>query len=246
MRVLGTLRGWRRRTLVPLGAAAAVVLLTAGNAAAAGDPGAYLQSAGSGTLFSVLRTGNLVQGGADDTLFALSTTGSGLRRLPFPLHLYNQTYRNVVVSSNGNVQFGLTLGQATSAFSNTCLPASTFGHPVVLPYWDDLEFNTADTSHGFPEGIFLRTAGTAPHRTFTVSWQGVELGGNQPEVLVQVVFREGSQNLTYVYGTFGAASATIGIQSKQQLAFTRFTCDPGLPDPVSPTMTLTLQHTNVA
>ena len=228
-----------------VGVAAAVVVLTAGTAAATG-PGAYFQTTSTGATFSVLKTNNLVKGLVDDQVFGLSTTGTGLQRLPFPLHLYNQTYQNVVVSSNGNVQLGVTPAQGTTAFVNECLPTTTFGHPAVLPYWDDLFFDSADTTHGFPDGIFLRTAGTAPHRTFTVSWQGLENHDNAAEVLAQVIFKEGSQNVSYVYGTFGGASATIGIQSKQQLSRTQFTCNPGLPDPVSPTMKIALQHTNVA
>ena len=217
------LRGWPARVGAGAGIAAAVVLLTATSASAAG-PGFY---AVTGTLhhaFPVLSTGALTQGVVDDSVFPLSTTGSGVNRLPFPLRAFNQTYQNAAVSSNGFLVLGTTAGQVPSAPNNACLPTGDFGHPLVAAYWRDLTMNAPEARNPFPDGIFVRTAGTAPHRTFTVSWQGEEFSTDRP-VLAQVVFGEGSQNFAFLYGTSALPAATVGVQSKQQLTWTEWSCD---------------------
>jgi hypothetical protein len=207
-------------------AVALLMVFTAGPASAAGT-GFYTIASTNGATFSQLASGNLVSGIADDVVYHLSTTGTGLQRLPFALHLYNQTYVNMAVSTNGNVQPGTTGG--TTAFSNDCLPSATFGQPVVMPFWDDLYFDSNDTSHGFTEGVFVKTSGTAPHRKFLVSWQGHLFSNAGTLVMAQVTFQEGLQTVTFVYGRSGGDSATIGIQSKQRLSSTQYTCNSGAP-----------------
>jgi hypothetical protein len=222
-----TLSGRALRRLVT-GAAAtvAVVLLTATQALAAAPLGTYdLFGTTTGSTFTVLSTRNLVHGLVDDQVFPLSTTGSGMHRLPFPLHLYNQTYKNIAISSNGNVQFGVTPAQASTTFVNDCLTTMQFGHPALLAYWDDLFYNSADTTRGFPQGIFTRVSGTAPHRTFLISWQGEENHGQALSALAQAFFTEGSPDVHVIYGTTGGISATIGIQAKQQLISSQWSCN---------------------
>lgn len=231
---------WLRRTAATTGAAAAAVLMTATAASAAG-PGFYALSGTPGATFQQLKTGDLVNIDTDDSLFPLSTSGQGLGKLPFPVHAYDQTYQNLVVDSNGNIRLGANAGRQLSQDHEQCLPSTVFGVPVIAVYWDDLDFRTADTSHGFPDGIFTRTAGTAPHRTFTVSWQGEELDTHR-SVLAQVTFAEGSQKLTFVYGTDGAASATVGVQSKEQLSSTEWTCDSGATDAVTAGLRIVATH----
>ena len=225
-----------------LAATAAALLLTATPAAAA-TPGHYSISATGGATFSFFTGGNLVNGVVDDQLFYLSTTGSGATKLPFALKLYNQSYTNIAISSNGNIQPGITAGGGSAAFTNTCLPTATFGgKPSVSVYWDDLYFDSNDTTEGFIEGIFTKVKGSAPHRTFTVSWQGHEFGAAGNRVAAQVIFKEGSQTVTYVYAFSGGASATVGIQSKQQITSTQWTCNSGTSTAVTSGMKLTLLH----
>jgi hypothetical protein len=232
---------WPLRTLATVATAGAALVLTATAASAAG-PGSYTLAATTGATFSVLSTGNLVNVDTDDSLHPLSTSGHGLGRLPFPVHAFDQTYQNIVVDSNGNIRLG-TKGAATlSADVNGCLTTAAFGgSPDLMAYWDDLTFRTADTSHGFPDGIFTKTSGTAPHRKFVVSWQGTE-NVTQVPVLAQVVFQEGSQTVQYVYGTDGGASATVGIQSKQQLTSTQWTCSSGSATAVTAGLRITATH----
>jgi hypothetical protein len=227
---LSAVRSWPRRVVTAFTAVVAAVILTATQASAV-TTGHYSFAASGGASFQFLTSGNLVSGTADDVIFHLSTTASGIHRLPFALHLYNQTYTNLAVSTNGNVQPGTTTGNST--FSNDCLPTSQFGRPLVAPFWDDLFFDSNDTSHGFMEGVFVRTSGTAPHRKFLISWQGHFFSASSSLVLAQVLFTEGSQNVQFVYGLNGSttnpqsggSSATIGIQSKQQLSFTQWSCN---------------------
>jgi hypothetical protein len=253
MRLSTALRRWPRRTLTSLGVGVAVVVLTATQASAV-SPGHYTIGHSSGASFQFLTSGNLVPPNttADDDLYYLSTTGSGIHRLPFALHLYNQTYQNAAISTNGNVQPGVPSGGGTSAFSNNCLPTTTFGRPAVLPFWDDLFFDSGDTSHGFMEGVFVKTSGSAPHRKFVVSWQGHHFNDASGTVLAQAIFQEGSQTVNYVYlignasNAFSAgSSATIGIQSKQQLSSTQWSCGTDSsphPNAISSGLKLTLTH----
>ena len=227
-----------------VGVIAAVVTLTATAASAATGPGFYALEGVNGAAFQVLSspTRDLVNSDADDNLYFLSTTGTGIKRLPFALHAYNQTYQNVVVDSNGLLELGVAANTTQrSQDVNQCLPTAVFGHPIVAPYWDDLDFRTADTSHGFPDGIFTKTSGTAPHRTFLVSWQGEELSTKR-SVLAQVAFHEGSQNLSFSYGTDGGASATIGIQSKQALSSDQWACNSGSNTSVTDGLRIGLVH----
>jgi hypothetical protein len=239
LRVPALLQRWPRRAATSLSVGAAVLVLTATQASAV-TTGSYNIISSSGASFQLLTTGNLANGVSDDQLYYLSTTGSGLTRLPFPLHLYNQTYQNAAISSNGNVQPGVTPGGANSVYANSCLPTSSFSRPAVMPFWDDLYFNTADTTEGYMEGIFLKTSGAAPHRKFLVSWQGHRFNDAGARVLAQAIFTEGSQTVTFVYGLPGGASATVGIQSKQQLSYTQWSCN--ISTAVSSGLKLTLNH----
>src|SRR3954469_2987081 len=120
-----TIRRGARLSFRSVLVAGAIVVLTATQANAVA-PGHYTINATGGATFAQLNSNNLAPGPVDDQLFYLSTTGSGLHRLPFALHLYNQTYTNAAVSSNGNVQPGQVSPGGTAAFSNNCLPSGTF------------------------------------------------------------------------------------------------------------------------
>jgi hypothetical protein len=121
------------------------------------------------------------------------------------------------------------------------MPTTALTHPAIAVYWDDLDFRTADTSHGFPDGIFTRLSGTAPHRTFLVSWQGEELDTHRP-VLAQVGFHEGSQAITLHYGTDGGASATVGIQSQNGVSSDQWSCNTGSDISVTTGLRIDLAH----
>jgi hypothetical protein len=139
------------------------------------------------------------------TVLYLSTTGTGLHKLPFALQLYNRSYTNIAIGSNGNIQPGVT---SPGGAPNPNGPVScnfpvplTGNRPVVLVFWAPLSYDTASTFLGYPQGVFVRTTGASPHRTFTVSWQARDLDQNGGAVLAQVAFTEGSQTVNYIYGS---------------------------------------------
>jgi hypothetical protein len=236
---------WRSTVTRVLAAVFAVVMVS-GLAAPAGavTPGHYSISATGGATFSLFTSNNLVSGTVDDQLFYLSTTGTGLQRLPFPIKVWNGSFSQVAVSSNGNVQMGIAPGGGNAAFSNGCFPSSQFVKPVVAPYWDDLFFDSNDTSHGFIEGVFTKTKGTAPHRKFVISWQGHEFNNSGALVQAQVVFQEGSTTFTMIYGHNGGASATIGTQSAQAIAWAQWACNSGSTSTVVAGQKLTFLHSS--
>jgi hypothetical protein len=221
---------------------AAILALMALPGSAAAAPGNYTINAGSGASFSLLTAHNLVSGAADDALYYLSTSAPGLQGLPFPIKAYNHTYHNIAVSTNGNVQLGVVSPNGSTAYNNTCLPTATFPTATIMPFWDDLAFDSNDTAHGFTEGVFRQTLGKAPHRRFIISWQGHEftISNTNPLVFAEVIFTEGSQKLTFVYGLNGGASATVGVQAPQQQTSAQWSCNS--PTGVTSGETLTLVH----
>lgn len=237
----------RGRILVGLPAlTGALVGLIASPAFAVG-PGNYQMTISTNGAFTLFTANNLLTGTTDDAVFQLSTTATGPAHLPFPLTFYNQTYKVVAVSSNGNLQF-TSANLATAAYSNDCLPSGTFAAAVAAPFWDDLYFVPSDTSHFFREGIFTKTKGAKPHRTFTISWQGHFFNSETNFALAQIVFHEGTQNPTFVYGADGMppeATLTVGVQAPGGATAhsTQWTCNgAGLGQGVQAGLKLTFKH----
>jgi hypothetical protein len=205
------------------GCVAALVIAATPAEAARGH---YSVSEQSGVGYALLTSKQLVPpAGVDDALFYLSTTASGARHLPFPLKAYNSTFKNVAVSSNGNVQFGVVSPGGDTAFTNTTLAATlNTTKPVFFPFWDDLLMIPSDTSHFFTEGVFVSTRGTAPHRRFIIAWQGHHFNDENYFVLAEATFHEGSQTVQFRYGfrdnqsdtdpNGGFPSETIGGQGQ--------------------------------
>jgi hypothetical protein len=219
-----------RRTVAGAVLLALVLWLTGGSPASAAGPGHYNAPAvAHDPTFTVLLTGNLLPPGVVENsgaLMYLSTTGTGLHRLPFALQLYNQSYTNVAISSNGNVQPGVS---SPGGFPNpngpfSCTLPIDNAKPLVLAFWAPLYYDSAETEHGYPEGVFVRTTGAAPHRSLTISWQAEDLDANGDARLIQAVFQEGAQTVTFLYGSTVESRdfLTIGIQSKQKLSWTGY------------------------
>jgi hypothetical protein len=123
-----------------------------------------------------------------------------------------------IFGSNGTVQFGVTSPGGNATPFQKCLPTTDVG-AAVLVLWGELGYG------GSGEGIFLRTQGTKPNRTFTISWQSHFIVSAPTEANAQVTFRENSRTITFQYGevTFQTL-VTIGIQSRSQLAYTEWYC----------------------
>jgi len=213
--------------------------------------GTYVVSRQGGVSFSLLNKNDLLLGTTDDALFRLTTSLSGVNHLPFPITVYNHTFKKITVSSNGNVQFGVCCSGGSTAFGNESLPSSQFTGPAISVFWDDLFMEPDDTSHFFNEGLFVKTSGHKPHRQFTISWQGHSYNSESYFVLAQVVFFEGSQKFKTIYGAADnqgsfVPSETIGVQGigGTSAPFTQVAFDPPPPGVVVSGRQYTFQHTN--
>jgi hypothetical protein len=212
----------------------AMALLGSAVAQAAG-PGHYVISSRGGAAYTFLTSNNLFSGFVDDQIAVVSTSGSGAAHLPFQVRVYGQLKSTLYVSSNGNVQFA---APGNTEYNNDCLPSSLLSGKVIAPFWDDL---TEDTSIS-GQGVFTRVSGSAPHRKFTISWQGVRFADQDP-VQAELIFTEGSQTLSMVYDKPEGESATIGTQAGSK-SFTQYACNTGSTTTVVAGLRLDFLHVN--
>jgi hypothetical protein len=241
-------RAWRRgivlATALVLTAVMATVSSAAGPSATATGPGGYGVAPTTGT-FARLTTNQLVpSGGGFNQMYYLSTSGTtGRTRLPFPIKVYNATFQRIAISSNGNIQLGLAspAGYPGIRMDSECIPtARDFAATTIFVLWSfGLRYNTAGG-----EGIFLRTQGTAPNRTFTISFQGQFQVSADAPANAQVTFRENSQKITFTYGTLTPQTlVAIGIQHRTRAAYTQWFCNGSGVYPTQGTQ-LSLGHVN--
>jgi hypothetical protein len=136
--------------------------------------------------------------------------------LPFPVHLYDQTFNTAYITSNGVIEFG---GTSDFAYGNACLGVPIFSYSVA-GYWDDL------ITSGTGLGVFTGVTGSTPNRTYVVEWRSQVLNNSSP-LNFEMVFHEGSPNFNIIYGSTigeGGAGGTIGVQ-RNAAEFTQFSCN---------------------
>ena len=126
-----------------------------------------------------------------------------LVELPFTFTFYGTNYDEARVSSNGNLQFNST----NPTYSNTGLPRTDI-NDAILPYFDDLRTDKPGN------GVFVKTAGTAPNRIFIIEWRTTYFSHNNEEALFEIQLEETTNDIYIVYGSTrdNGASATTGIQ----------------------------------
>ena len=138
--------------------------------------------------------------------------------LPFPVRFYGQPHTSAWVSSNGPLVFA----GSKDSWANYCLPTIVMER-ALFPYWDDLSTERGD------RGVFTRTLGSAPTRTFVIEWRTEYL--SQYFVNFEVLFEEGSDVISVIYGPTDfprGRDATAGIQYDQG-NFTELSCtQPGV------------------
>ena len=149
--------------------------------------------------------------------FALGTTRLALTgddvsqtvALPFAFRFYGTLYSTAYVSTNGNVNF---VGPAT-AFSNTTIPSAGTPNGAVYTFWDDLFVDAS-------AGVFTRTAGVAPNRSFLVEWRNVRFfSATTLRIDVELeLFENGHivlryRNLDPAQPIELGSSATVGIEN---------------------------------
>lgn len=135
---------------------------------------------------------------------------------PFPVTMYGSAYTTCNVSSDGVVQFL----DDSSAYSNNCLPSSTFTGPAVMALWDDIDTDDVEGA-----GIYTRVDGVAPNRTFQIEWRvGYHWTSGMAHFAAR--FYEGQSRFDLIYDTVDhSESATIGVQAGAAGAATQFSCN---------------------
>jgi subtilase family serine protease len=140
--------------------------------------------------------------------------------LPFAYPFYGQSYTNVTLSSNGNLQFT----GSNAIPKNVCLPAFGFDQSI-FPQWQDLR------TDGSGNGVFTSTSGVTPNRIFNIEWRAVYYSGgvSTSTVNFEVRLYENQQRFDIVYGNLNGNgnSATVGVQNDTN-NFSQFECSTGV------------------
>ncbi|MFM2105587.1 MAG: hypothetical protein RL338_619 [Chloroflexota bacterium] len=159
------------------------------SARTASPPPAYVCSAAAFEWIDP--SGGTVLTGGDDV--------SSLRALPFTFTSYGSPYSSVTISSNGYLRLGS--GAATS-YTNVAIPSTADPNATIAPAWDDW-------NPGAGGQVSYRTVGTAPARSFVVTWAGIphfSLAGSA--VSFQAILEEGGDVVRFQYLDMIAGSAT--------------------------------------
>ncbi len=85
---------------------------------------------------------------------------------------------------------------------------------VIAPMWDDLVVTGGSSSNGtaLPTSFKYQTAGSAPNRTFTAEWLGMEQYGHAgPNLNFQVVLHETTNAFEINYGTMEGFNGTVNL-----------------------------------
>lgn len=114
-------------------------------------------------------------GGAGQTTLSVVGAAGGpggqFVTLPFEFPYCGVKYSKVWVSSQGFIQFGVTGTSGSVAYANTTWPPTAVAEDgMVAAMWDDLNMDRTAGGNG---NCLAWTIGTAPNRTWVVSWEGV-------------------------------------------------------------------------
>jgi len=104
--------------------------------------------------------------------------GDTFLSLPFSFQVYNQTYNDVNVSSNGRLDF--VTPNEPGGFETYCLPPPfcNIGSYdfTIFGLWEDMRTDAQPGCASFPGGkcgIFTSVTGSAPNRIFNIEWRTV-------------------------------------------------------------------------
>ena len=145
------------------------------------------------------------------TALGLVDDGEVAITLPFDFTLTGVTSRDLLVSNNGAVLFGVTSGNV-SAF-NTELTSNS-AKPGFYPFWDDIDDDAGD--------VYWEVKGTAPNRYLVIEWYQRPHYRNIGDATFELILYEGTNEVEFRYQdiVFGnssydyGASATIGIKGQ--------------------------------
>ena len=138
--------------------------------------------------------------------------------LPFEFPYFGAVYSKVWASNSGFLQFGVDTG--STSYANTTLDGTASAEAgIIAPYWDDLNDASVYGS------VVTWTSGTAPTRTFYVSWEGVAhyTVSGASSLSFQVQLSEGSGRIVLAYKKDSTTSTWGGGYSASSGARTSYT-----------------------
>ncbi|MFM7252619.1 MAG: putative Ig domain-containing protein, partial [Ilumatobacteraceae bacterium] len=148
---------------------------------------------------------------ADGSTLSMSDDSSSTVVLPFTFTYYGEQFNSVVVGSNGLITFG----SGATAYTNGSIPVIGAPDGLISAMWDDLNPGVGGT-------VSTKTVGSAPNRTFVVSWVNVphySVAGSAVTFQAALDEATGAVQFNYLDSVFGnttydrGASATIGVES---------------------------------
>ena len=154
---------------------------------------------------------------------------STLIMLPFSYQMYDTSFANVAVGSNGH----LTFGTVNNAFNPTCIPIVTATY-AIFPYETDQCTGPCTGVTGTTYGIFTSTSGVAPNRIFNIEWRTAyyNSGGAGIPLNYEVRLYEGQTAFDVIYGTVpatftppAARNLSVGAQRTNTTQFVLEGCD---------------------
>jgi hypothetical protein len=174
----------------------------------------YETTTGTGTIVAgTTDTGNH----CDDCTTTISA--------PFPVSLYGTSSTSIVVSSNGNLQFG---GNSPENRTFCPLPICLLDG-AILAYYGDLRTDQVADCVTFASGcgVFTSVTGTAPNRQFNIEWRAAYFG-QSGTANFEVRFYENAPSLFDIF--YGATADNgsgemSGVQSSSSgVCATTFSC----------------------
>lgn len=145
--------------------------------------------------------------GGTHTIITPSATGDGYARvaLPFPVRFYENTYSDIVMTTEGMAMFGTDadLGANSNRYNPQTIPSSTIVNNLIALWWRDSTCNAGTMRR--------QTLGEAPNRTFILEWNGCYgINATTTPMQYQLRFFERMARIEAHYGTMAASSATTG------------------------------------
>lgn len=161
--------------------------------------------------------------------------------LPFDVEFYGTTYAagtNIVVSSNGNIQF--TGNQSDYPDDGDCLPEDDFG-ATIFALTADLD------AAGAAEGVFTQVynSGDPGNRWFVIEWRTAFHDAPDQSANFEIILWENTDLFSVVYGTIetppDGERAIAGVQSAADGRFTEYFCTADL-DTMVPEMSTEVDY----
>jgi subtilisin-like proprotein convertase family protein len=148
--------------------------------------------------------------------------------LNFDFPIYGMVYRQIEVSTNGNIQF-TTLN---TAFTNECLPSSVINDRMICVLWDDLHLDNGGYDPGGNRTVAYRDFGDH----MVVEWDSVGRVdvGNASFKFEVILWADGLIKMQYnQLVNLESQSQTIGIQAGGPGPRLQYVCDETGHQPVS-------------